>query len=79
MLVFFRKDGKRDTLCNLSLLMDIGGVAEYLLLGENGRRAADGNFGSNTEAAVRAAQADFGMEETGVADHDFQVQLYEGE
>ena len=40
---------------------------------------ADGNFGSNTEAAVRAAQADFGMEETGVADHDFQVQLYEGE
>ena len=25
---------------------------------------ADGNFGSNTEAAVRAAQADFGMAET---------------
>lgn len=44
-LVFFRKDGKRDTLFNLSLLMDIVGVAEYLLLGENGRRAADGNFG----------------------------------
>ena len=39
-LVFFRKDGKRDTLFNLSLLMDIVGVAEYLLLGENGRRAA---------------------------------------
>ena len=36
---------RRDTLFNLSLLMDIVGVAEYLLLGENGRRAADGNFG----------------------------------
>lgn len=38
---------------------------------------ADGNFGANTEAAVTAAQADFDMEETGVADHDFQVRLYE--
>lgn len=40
---------------------------------------ADGNYGANTEEAVRAAQADFGLEETGVADHDFQVQLYEDE
>ena len=44
-LVFFRKGGKRDTLFNLSLIMDAAGVIEYLLLGENGRRAADGNFG----------------------------------
>ena len=44
-LVFFRKDGPRDTLFNLSLIMDAAGVIEYLLLGENGRRAADGNFG----------------------------------
>ena len=44
-LLFFRKDGPRDTLFDLTLVMDAVGVAEYLLLGENGRRAADGNFG----------------------------------
>lgn len=44
-LVFFRKDGPRDTLFDLTMVMDAVGVAEYLLLGENGRRAADGNFG----------------------------------
>lgn len=44
-LIFFWRDGKRDTLFWLTLVMDVVGVAEYLLLGENGRRAADGNFG----------------------------------
>jgi len=37
---------------------------------------ADGDFGGKTEAAVLAAQAAFGMEETGVADHAFQKRLY---
>lgn len=38
--------------------------------------SADGNFGSMTEEAVKAAQKEFGMEETGVADHEFLVRLY---
>ena len=37
---------------------------------------ADGDFGKMTEAAVKAAQADFGMEQTGVADAAFQAELY---
>ena len=37
---------------------------------------ADGDFGSKTENAVKAAQEAFGMEATGVADHNFLVKLY---
>ena len=40
--------------------------------------ATDGNFGSKTEEAVKAAQTAFGMEATGVADHEFLVRLYGG-
>ena len=36
---------KKDTLFWLTLWMDLAGVLEYLVLGESGRRAADGNFG----------------------------------
>ena len=42
--VAYRRE-KGDTLYALALVMDAVGVLEYLLLGENGRRAADGNFG----------------------------------
>ncbi len=44
-LAAFRRDGKRDTLFWLTLIFDAVGVAEFLILGESGRRAADGNFG----------------------------------
>ena len=40
----------------------------------NGR--ADGGYGQNTVAAVKKAQAAFGMEETGIADVAFQQHLY---
>ena len=42
----------------------------------NGR--ADGGFGPMMEAAVKAAQAAFGMEQTGIADSDFQAQVFAG-
>jgi len=35
----------KDPLMALTLLMNAVGVLEYLILGEDGRRAADGNFG----------------------------------
>ncbi|MEG1776617.1 MAG: hypothetical protein RR367_08920 [Clostridia bacterium] len=44
-LLSTRKSDKRDTFFWLALLMDVIGVAEFLLLGESGRRASDGNFG----------------------------------
>ena len=37
---------------------------------------ADGDFGSKTEKAIKAAQKDFGMEQTGIADDAFQQRLY---
>ena len=37
---------------------------------------ADGGYGPNTVAAVKKAQAAFGMEQTGVADDAFQKRLY---
>ena len=37
---------------------------------------ADGDFGSRTETAVKAAQEAFGLEATGVADNDFLTKLY---
>ena len=37
---------------------------------------ADGRFGAMTQDAVKAAQAAFGMEETGVADNAFQQRLF---
>ena len=40
----------------------------------NGR--ADGGYGQNTVAAVKKAQAAFGMEETGIADVAFQQRLF---
>ncbi len=40
----------------------------------NGR--ADGGFGQNTVAAVKKAQAAFGMEENGIADVAFQQRLF---
>jgi len=40
---------------------------------------ADGDFGKKTDAAVRAAQKDFGMEESGIADELFQKKLYEND
>ena len=43
--LFTDRDGKKDTLFWLTVLTDGVGVLEYLILGENGRRAADGNFG----------------------------------
>lgn len=42
-LLCFR--GGRDTLFTLTAIFDAVGVLEFLILGENGRRAADGNFG----------------------------------
>lgn len=45
-LLFFRRPGRwKDPLFTLTVLLDAVGVLEYLVLGENGRRAADGNFG----------------------------------
>ncbi|MCI6378136.1 MAG: hypothetical protein MR842_10320 [Clostridiales bacterium] len=41
----YRKAGERDTFFWLTLVFDAVGVIEFLILGENGRRAADGNFG----------------------------------
>ena len=38
----------------------------------------DGSFGPKTEEAIKAAQAAFGMEQTGIADNAFQQKLYEG-
>ena len=35
----------KNTLYWLTLLMDVVGIVEFLILGENGARAADGNFG----------------------------------
>ena len=44
------------------------------LSGKTGK--ADGNYGSKTQDAVRAAQKDFGMEETGTATPEFQMRLF---
>ena len=44
-LFAYRKAGEHDTFFWLTLVFDAVGVAEFLILGENGRRAADGNFG----------------------------------
>lgn len=38
--------------------------------------SADGIFGKKTAAAVKSAQADFGLEQTGIADDAFQKMLY---
>lgn len=46
-----RKEPK-DTLYRLTLLMDAVGIVEFLILGENGIRAADGNFGWGMMSAV---------------------------
>lgn len=37
---------------------------------------ADGRFGAMTQQAIKDAQADFGMEQTGVADNAFQQRLF---
>ena len=37
---------------------------------------ADGIFGRNTQAAVKAAQKAYGMEQTGIADNAFQQRLF---
>ena len=37
---------------------------------------ADGNYGAKTQDAVRAAQKEFGMEETGTATPEFQLRLF---
>ena len=44
-LFAYRKAGEHDTFFWLTLVFDAVGIAEFLILGENGRRAADGNFG----------------------------------
>lgn len=44
-LITQRKDGERGSFFWLTLLFDIVGIVEFLILGEDGRRAADGNFG----------------------------------
>ncbi|MDD3337147.1 MAG: hypothetical protein PHI98_16820, partial [Eubacteriales bacterium] len=43
--LFTEGKSKRDSFFWLVLIMDLVGVLEFLILGENGRRAADGNFG----------------------------------
>lgn len=43
-LVLCRR-AKKDTMFTLALMTDGVGLVEYIILGENGRRAADGNFG----------------------------------
>lgn len=48
-----RKEPK-DTLYWLVIVMDAVGIVEYLLLGENGVRAADGNFGWGLMSAALA-------------------------
>ncbi len=50
-LLVTRKQPK-DTLYWLTVVMNLVGVVEFLILGENGRRAADGNFGWGLMAAV---------------------------
>jgi hypothetical protein len=50
-LLATRKQPK-DTLYWLTIVMNIVGIVEFLILGENGRRAADGNFGWGLMAAV---------------------------
>lgn len=50
-LLVTRKQPK-DTLYWLTLVMNLVGIVEFLILGENGRRAADGNFGWGLMAAV---------------------------
>ena len=40
---------------------------------------ADGSYGAKTQEAVRKAQKDFGMEETGTATPEFQVRLFSDE
>lgn len=42
----------KNTLYWLTLVMNLVGIVEFLILGENGRRAADGNFGWGLMAAV---------------------------
>lgn len=44
-LISCRRRGGKDALYWLTLAFDIVGVLEFLILGESGRRAADGNFG----------------------------------
>lgn len=44
-LITRRRDGERGSFFRLTLLFDIVGIVEFLILGEDGRRAADGNFG----------------------------------
>lgn len=43
----------KDTVYWLTLLMDVVGIVEFLILGENGIRAADGNFGWGMMSAVQ--------------------------
>ena len=45
LVAFKSKDMRRDPLLTLTLLLDLVGISEYLLLGETGRRMQDGNFG----------------------------------
>ncbi len=44
-LISCRKRREKDTLYWLTIVFDAVGFVEYLILGESGRRAADGNFG----------------------------------
>ncbi len=39
------RDQKKDTVFYLTLVFNAVAIVEYLILGENGRRAGDGNFG----------------------------------
>lgn len=39
------RKAEKDTFFWLAVIMNLVGVLEYLILGENGRRAGDGNFG----------------------------------
>jgi hypothetical protein len=45
LLLFYRKGRGKDPLAVLTALFFAVGVVEYLILGEDGRRASDGNFG----------------------------------
>ena len=40
---------------------------------------ADGDFGQKTEDAVKAAQKEYGLEETGIVKYDLLVKLYDGD
>ncbi len=42
----------KDTLFWITLVMNVVGIVEFLLLGENGTRAADGNFGWGLMSSV---------------------------